>query len=275
MGCRLSNSLLGILNFMTLVASLGLLVLVVWLGANSTSSCERVFHRPAIVIAVFLVVASIAGVLGSCCRVTALLWLYLAVAFLLIVATIGLTAWVFLVTNEAAGRVVSGQGYGHYRLGDYSHWLQRRVEDEANWGKIRVCLMEAQVCDILDGALMLKNLNGELSGGPPPPPRSLSPIQVGCCHPPPDCGISGDLLVAQSSMKNSSDGDCSVWNGKEDKLCYDCRTCKAGVLENVRHNWRNLAIANVVVIVFLVVVYSIGCCAFRNNRNDSRRYWRT
>ncbi|CAN6448680.1 unnamed protein product [Victoria cruziana] len=266
--CRLSNSLLGLLNFLTLVTSIGFLLLVMWLGANTSSSCERVFHRPAMVISVFLVVASFIGVVGSCCRVTALLWLYLMVAFLLIVATIGFTAWVFLLTNEEASRTASTYG-----LGDYSHWLQRRVEDEASWGKIKVCLMESRVCGIMDDIFIISNLDNELSGVPSPA-GSVSPLQAGCCHPPPDCGVSDDVVVAQSSVKNSSDSDCSVWNEEDDKLCYDCMACKAVLLDNVRHSWSNIAIANLVVVFLLLIVYSIAVCAYRNNRNDGRRYFR-
>ncbi|KAK1322578.1 Tetraspanin-5 [Acorus calamus] len=40
-----------------------------------------------------------------------------------------------------------------------------------------------------------------------------------------------------------------------------------GVLEEVvRRNWHKLSVLNVIVIVFLVCIYSIGCYAFRITR---------
>ncbi|KAK1271578.1 Tetraspanin-5 [Acorus gramineus] len=58
------------------------------------------------------------------------------------------------------------------------------------------------------------------------------------------------------------DGDCYNW----DMLCYKFNLCRARVLEEVRRDWHKLSVLNVVVIVFLVYIYSIGYCAFPNTR---------
>lgn len=92
---------------------------------------------------------SIAGIIGSCCRVSCLLWFYLLVMFLLILLLFCFTIFAFVVTNKGAGRVVSGRGYKEYRVGDYSNWLQKRVGNEGNWRKIKSCLQDSKICQKL------------------------------------------------------------------------------------------------------------------------------
>lgn len=99
-------------------------------------------------------VVAIAGLIGSCCRVTWLLWTYLFVMFLLILLVFSITVFAFVVTNKGAGETVSGKGYKEYRLGDYSNWLQKRVNNGKNWNKIRSCLVESKVCSKLEAKLV-------------------------------------------------------------------------------------------------------------------------
>ncbi|GER27456.1 ATP-dependent Clp protease proteolytic subunit, partial [Striga asiatica] len=53
----------------------------------------------------------------------------------------------FVVTNSVAGKVLSGRGYREYRLGDYSNWLQNRVND--HWGRVRSYLVDSNICQRL------------------------------------------------------------------------------------------------------------------------------
>jgi hypothetical protein len=66
--------------------------------------------------------------------------------FLLILLLFVFTIFAFIVTNEGAGEKLSNKGYKEYRLGDYSNWLQKRVNDNGNWNKIRSCLQSGKVC---------------------------------------------------------------------------------------------------------------------------------
>jgi len=100
-----------------------------------------------IALGVLLLVLSLTGLAGALCLASCLLWL-----FLLILLLFAFTVFAFVVTNRGAGWVVSGRGYKEYRLGDYSTWMQRRVEDSQNWAKIRSCLQDGEVCQKLAGS---------------------------------------------------------------------------------------------------------------------------
>lgn len=89
-------------------------------------------------------------------------------------------------------------------------------------------------------------------------------FQSGCCKPPSSCNYMGTTLVQNP--------DCYLWRNDPNGLCYDCDSCKAGVLEEVRRDWHKLSALNVVMLVFLIGIYSIGCCAFRNTKRAETGY---
>ncbi|KAE9462489.1 hypothetical protein C3L33_05585, partial [Rhododendron williamsianum] len=245
---RFSNNLVGLLNFITFLLSIPILGAGIWLSRQSSTECEKFLQGPAIALGLFLMVVSLAGLVGACCRVSWLLWFYLLVMFLLIVLLFCFTIFAFAVTNKGAGEVVSGKGYKQYRLGDYSNWLQKRV------------------CKSLVDDGVSNNITAEQFSQ-----EKLSPIQSGCCIPPDDCSFIYISPTNWTTQSNSSftDTDCGLWNNEPSALCFNCGSCKGGVLDNIKHDWKKVAIVNIIFLVFLVIVYSIGCCAFRNNREDN------
>ncbi|KAA8522808.1 hypothetical protein F0562_009231 [Nyssa sinensis] len=265
---RVSNNLVGILNFVTFLLSVPILGAGIWLSRQATSECERFLEKPVIALGVFLMLVSLAGLIGACCRVSWLLWVYLLVMFLLIVLLFCFTIFAFVVTNKGAGEVVSQRGYKEYRLGDYSNWLQKRVNSNKNWNKIRSCLEDSKVCQSLidDGSNTPVDQFYQ---------EHLTAIQSGCCKPSNDCNftyVSPTNWTVTSST--SANPDCNTWNNDPTILCFNCQSCKAGLLDNIKSDWKKVAVVNVIFLIFLIVVYSIGCCAFRNNRedNDWKRY---
>jgi len=263
---RFSNNLIGLLNFATFVLSIPILGGGIWLATKADTDCEKFLQWPVIVIGAVLMIVSLAGLVGACCRVTWLLWVYLAVMFLLILLLFCFTVFAFVVTNKGAGQVVSGRGYKEYRLGDYSNWLQKRVEKGSHWNKIKSCLQDAKVCKSLADDSVNEVAEQFYR-------KNLSPIQSGCCKPPTSCGftyVNATYWTSTTSNSTSTDMDCKTWSNEQDQLCYNCNSCKAGVLANLKHDWRKIAIINIVMLVALIVVYSVGCCAFRNNRRDER-----
>ncbi|GMI81133.1 tetraspanin8 [Hibiscus trionum] len=264
MAFRLSNNLVGILNLITFLLSIPILGAGIRLSREGVTECERFLDRPVIIIGLFLMLVSLAGLIGACCRVTWLLWLYLVVMFLLIVLGIVFTMFAFVVTNKGAGEVLFGRGYKEYRLGDYSDWLQKRVTNQKNWNKIKSCLADSKVCtDFQD-----KYLNTSLTDFYH---AHLSPIQSGCCKPSDDCQFTyvGPTNWTRGNGASTINPDCKLWDNNLETLCFNCQSCKAGFIDNLKSSWKKVALVNIVFLIFLIVVYSVGCCAFRNNRRDN------
>ncbi|XP_062200100.1 tetraspanin-8-like [Phragmites australis] len=263
MAFRLSNNLIGILNTITFLLSIPILGAGIWLGHRADGTeCERYLSAPVITLGVFLLLVSLAGLVGACCRVTWLLWVYLVAMFVLILVLFCFTVFAFVVTNKGAGEAVSDRGYKEYKLGDYSNWLQKRVENNKNWGKIRSCLQDSKVCK----SLQYKNETWTQFMR-----SDLSPIESGCCKPPTSCGFAyvGGTEWTKTITTNSSDPDCGTWSNDVSGLCYGCQSCKAGVVATLKRDWKRVAVVNIVFLVFIAIVYSVGCCAFRNNRRDN------
>ncbi|XP_010429337.1 PREDICTED: tetraspanin-8-like isoform X2 [Camelina sativa] len=266
---RCSNNLVGILNFLVFLLSIPILAGGIWLSQKGSTECERFLDKPVIALGVFLMVVAIAGLIGSCCRVTWLLWVYLFVMFLLILLVFCITVFAFVVTNKGAGEAIAGKGYKEYRLGDYSDWLQNRVNNGKNWNKIRSCLVESKVCSKLEAKFIDVPVNNFYQ-------EHLTALQSGCCKPSDACGFE---YVNPTTWNKNTTGtlahpDCQTWDNAKDRLCFDCESCKAGLLDNVKSAWKKVAIVNIIFLVFLIIVYSVGCCAFRNNKRDDS-YTRT
>ncbi|XP_074317233.1 tetraspanin-8-like [Silene latifolia] len=259
---KLSNIVITTLNLITTVLSLVAIAIFVYLHFinGSPTHCQRMVEWPVLIMGLTLLVISLMGLIGSSCRISSLLWIYLVVLVALILGWFIFTAFVFFVTNKGVGQAVSGVGYKEYKIGDYSHWLQKHVVNGKNWDEIRSCLVDAKVCKSLD-VVYDKHGDDFLK-------FHLSPIQSSCCKPPTSCGFTPKNATYWETPKTgpaTSDPDCQAWNNDQKKLCYDCKTCKGGVLANLRKEWRNFLIVNVIIIVFLFVVYMVGCCAVRNS----------
>ncbi|KAI4344348.1 hypothetical protein L6164_011583 [Bauhinia variegata] len=264
---RFSNNLIGILNFLTLLLSIPILVAGVWLSRQASTECEKWLEKPLIALGVFLLLVSLAGLIGACCHVTWLLWIYLVVMFLLIVLVFAFTIFAFVVTNKGAGETLSGKGYKQYRLGDYSNWLQKRVNNTKTWNRIKSCLYSSKVCSDFNNTYIGDTVEKLYT-------ENLSALQSGCCKPSDECGFTYQSPTMWNKANTSyTNPDCDAWNNDPTVLCFNCQSCKAGLLQNTKDNWKKTAVINIIFLVFLVIVYSIGCCAFRNNRSDNwKRY---
>lgn len=99
-------------------------------------------------------------------------------------------------------------------------------------------------------------------------------VQSGCCKPSNDCGFTYENPTTWTKGNVTyTNPDCDAWNNDPNILCFNCQSCKAGLLQNIKTDWKKVAVVNIIVLVVLIIVYSVGCCAFRNNRRDGwKRY---
>lgn len=258
-----SNSIVGLINFLTFLLSIPILGAGIWLATRHSGDCLRFLQWPIIIIGAAVTLLSLAGFLGACFRVTSLMWLYLFFMFLLLVAYLGFIIFAFAVAGKGNGHSVTGAAFEEYKLPDYSKWLQDRVRSSGSWNNIRSCVRDAGVCRKLAQKTMYENVAAFYQ-------ESLTPIQSGCCKPPIPCGYTYMNATVWSGTVSYADSDCAKWSDDQSVLCYNCDSCKAGVLADLKHDWHKVSILNIVIFILLVVVYVIGCGAFRNNlRRDN------
>lgn len=251
---RFSNTVIGILNLLTLLASIPIIGAGLWMARSSTT-CANFLQTPLLVIGFIVLVISLAGFIGACFHVACALWLYLVIMLLLIVALLGLTIFGFGVTSKGGGVEVPGRSYSEYHLTDYSPWLKKRIQNPRYWNTVKNCILGSKTCDKLSSWTPLDYMQND-----------MSPIQSGCCKPPTACNYNMEAVMM------TQDSDCYKWSNEPTLLCYECDSCKAGVLEDIRRNWHKLSVLTVTMLILLIGIYSIGCCAFRNARRAETDY---
>ncbi|XP_072976085.1 tetraspanin-3-like [Typha angustifolia] len=265
---RGSNSLIGIANFITFLLSIPLLGGGIWLSSRANSTeCLRFLQWPVIILGISVMVISLMGFAGSCYRLTWLLRLYLFAMFFVIAALLFFVVFAFAVTDRGHGEVVMNRSFLEYQLSDYSGWLKRKVSDPGYWDKISACLRDAHACggmgryvrDPTNGVLVPESADLFYQ-------RNLSPIESGCCKPPASCGFTymNETLWNAVPGMIVNDLDCTRWSNDQQALCYQCDSCKAGVLASIKHSWRKVSVINIVVLILLVIVYATGFSAYRN-----------
>ncbi|GMH12536.1 hypothetical protein Nepgr_014377 [Nepenthes gracilis] len=260
---RASNHLIGLVNFFTFLLSIPILGGGIWLSSRANNTdCLKFLQWPLIIIGVSIMVISLAGFAGACYRNTLLMYLYMWAMFFIIVALIGFVIFAYAVTDKGSGRPVPNRAYLDYYLQDYSGWLEDKVADDSYWAKISSCIRDSKVCSkmrrLIDGVPETADMFDE---------RKLSSIESGCCKPPTECGyVYENETVWNPGGGAVSDADCSRWSNDQDKLCYACDSCKAGVLASLKHSWRKVSVINIVILILLVIFYVAAYAALRNNK---------
>lgn len=145
-----SRILAALVNSFLLLVVFAVLGTGTWLKTRSgVSDCIRFLDWRVMIVGIILLLVALAVINEACIEAPVLLFVYLIAVFVLMILLLAFTVFAFVVTNAKAGQVVSGRGYKEYRLGDFSHWLQRRVNNSHNWAKISSCIRDSNVCSKL------------------------------------------------------------------------------------------------------------------------------
>lgn len=263
-----SNNITAVLNFIAFLCSIPIIAAGIWLASKPDNECIREFRWPVVLLGVLILLVSLAGFVGAYWNKQGLLAFYLFCMAVLIALLLILLVFAFVVTRSDGGFSVPGRNYREYRLDGFSDWLRDQVAGSKNWAKIRTCLADSDICT---------KLNQDYITADQFFAAHISPLQSGCCKPPTVCGfnyVNPTLWI--NPVNQMGDPDCFLWSNDQTQLCYNCNACKAGVLGNLRKEWRKANVILIVAVVVLIWVYLIACSAFKNAQTEDlfRRYKR-
>ncbi|KAE9614151.1 hypothetical protein Lal_00016764 [Lupinus albus] len=256
MGVGTSTFVTRWINFLTMLLAIAVIIFGIWISTQH-DGCRKSLTVPLISLGAVIFLISIVGFLGALKNSSILLWIYLIMLLLVLVGILVFTVTVFIVTNDGLGHKVKGLRYKEYRLQDYSSWFIKELNNSGNWERLRGCLVKAKHCN---------NLSKKYKTLTEYKLAKLNPIEAGCCRPPSQCGYPAvnasyyDLTFHPVS----SNIDCKRYKNYRATKCYDCDSCKAGVAQYMKTEWRVVAMFNVVLFVILCIIYFVGCCARRN-----------
>ncbi|CAL9059260.1 unnamed protein product [Musa banksii] len=275
-----SNNITALLNFVGLLCSVPVIGAGIWLASKQDNECVRLARWPVIILGVLLMLVSIAGFVGAYWNKQGLLAAYLFCMAALIVLLLALLIFAFAVTRPDGSYPVPGRAYREYRLGGFSVWLRHYVAD--HWPQIRTCLSSSDVCQKLGRNQPYLTAYQFFRTDLTPLQASINflssfllVLMSGCCKPPTVCGYGYVNPTLWNNPSNPmADMDCAIWSNDQSQLCYDCSSCEAGLLGNLRKEWRKANVALIIAAVGLIWVYIIGCSAFKNAQAQDlfRRY---
>ncbi|RID52622.1 hypothetical protein BRARA_G00074 [Brassica rapa] len=264
----LANNLTAILNLLALLCSIPITASGIWLASKPDNECVNLLRWPVVVLGVLILVVSACGFIGAYQYKETLLAVYLCCMAILIGLLLVVLIFAFVVTRPDGSYQVPGRGYKEYRLEGFSNWLRENVVGSKNWGKIRACLADSNVCPKLSQQFITADQFFSSS--------SITALQSGCCKPPTACGYNFvNPTLWQNPTNMAADADCYLWNNNDQsQLCYNCNSCKAGLLGNLRKDWRKANLILIITVVVLIWVYVIACSAFRNAQTEDlfRKY---
>lgn len=258
----LSNNITSFLNLIALLCSIPIIASGIWLASKPDNECIHWLRWPIVFLGLAVLLVSLAGFVGAYKKKQGLLAVYLVFMALLIVVLLVLLVLAFVVTRDSGAHSVTGRGFIEYRLAGYSEWLRDHVTDSESWARIRVCLAESESCPKLNQEYITADQLFAGGGG-------MSPIQSGCCKPPTICGYQYVNPTTWINPSNTlADPDCILWSNDQSQLCYNCDSCKAGLLGNIRHEWKKVNVILIIAVIVLIFVYLIACSAFRNAQTE-------
>ncbi|MED6226285.1 hypothetical protein PIB30_102072, partial [Stylosanthes scabra] len=202
----------------------------IYMHHHATTECNQLWlHIPFIVLGFFLLIVSFLGLLGACYRSTCLLWLYLFAMLLLVILVSSITIFAFIVRhNSAVSEAGSEEGYKV--LGDHPNWLRNRVNDTSTWNRIKSCLQAGKFCSHAQSNFLGDTFNIFNH-------EKLLSAEL-CCKPSDECKFVNQRANVWIKGTNAtySNSDCDAWSNDSNILCYNCESCKVGLIEDLKND---------------------------------------
>ncbi|GLU05777.1 hypothetical protein SLE2022_228580 [Rubroshorea leprosula] len=256
MGMGTSTFVVRWINFLTMLLAVAVVIFGVWMSTHD-DKCRKSLTLPVLGLGACIFIISIIGFLGAMKKNNILLWIYLIMLCIVLVAILVSTVLAFIVTNNGSGHSVAGLRYKEYQLKDYSSWFLKELNNTKNWERLKSCLVKSEECN---------NLPKKYKTPEQYKIAKLTPIEAGCCRPPSECGYP-DINASYYDLSfgpTSSNNDCKLYKNSRAVKCYNCESCKAGVAQYLKTEWRVVAIFNSILFIVLSIIYFVGCCARRN-----------
>ncbi|XXG75624.1 hypothetical protein AAC387_Pa08g0158 [Persea americana] len=255
-----SNNVTGVVNFVAMLLSIPVIGAGIWLASQPDNACVKILQWPIIIVGILILVVALAGFIGGFWKIQWLLIFYLVGMIIMIILLATLAVLAYMVTNNGSGHPVPSRTYLEYHLDDYSGWLRQRLQGSFRWDGIKNCLMATSICTQMNYTYSSPEIFFN---------SHISPLQSGCCKPPTMCGYTFvNPTYWINPINTAADVDCVQWSNDQSQLCFACDSCKAGLLANLRRGWRKADVILVFTCVALIIVYLIGCCAFRNAKTE-------
>ncbi|KAB2077059.1 hypothetical protein ES319_A06G078400v1 [Gossypium barbadense] len=253
-----ANNITAVLNFVTFLCSIPIIAVGIWLAQQPDNGCIHLLRWPVVLLGFLVHLVSLAGFVAAYCNKETLLAFYLCCMAIVIGLLLILLVFAFIVTRPDGSYGVPGRGYQDFRLDGYSSWLTNHVVDSKSWTKIRACLADTDVCPKLTQQFITADQFFA---------THLSPLHSGCCKPPTICGYTFvNPTLWTNPVNPAGDLDCNQWSNDQTQLCYNCNSCKAGLLGNFKERKANIIL--IVEVVVLIWVYIIACSAFKNGQTE-------
>ncbi|KAK9726927.1 hypothetical protein RND81_05G246400 [Saponaria officinalis] len=255
----LCNFLLGCVNTFTLCLSLPILLAGHVIKISANSPCDPIMYKPLIALGLCLLVVSLIGLLGACCRVSVFQWLYLLTLFVLIMGLLAcLSVGSVIIRGGGKGEDVLG-GVKEYDLAMFSKWLKNNIVSSNHWQDIVNCMVHHDACGRISTFRTLMDFVTSKKS-------KLTSMEIGCCKPPVHCGYeyqSNTRWEVPEQGLASEAAECKAWSNDWDKLCYYCDTCKAGYLAFFIKGWRKINFLISLLLFLLFFIFFIAACALR------------
>ncbi|GJM91155.1 hypothetical protein PR202_ga07502 [Eleusine coracana subsp. coracana] len=116
------------INFFTMILALLVVGFGFWMSTHNDACRRSLTIPPKLSSATNLRCRSLVGFLGAWKNVSCLLWTYLIMLFVVLVAIMVFTVLAFIITNTGTGHAVPGARYiKEYRLQEYSSWFVKQA----------------------------------------------------------------------------------------------------------------------------------------------------